>query len=167
MWLITFLPDAMVALVIYTIMIVGAGLLVASVLTRWFPVLTAYRTPLQLMGIVVFSFGVYLQGARANEAAWQQRVQELEAKVAQAEAASAQATVQIVEKVVNKTQVVREKGNEIVKYIDRYNDREVLKEIPGPERIRVEEVIKYVERCPVPAELLDAHNRAATMGEKK
>ena len=43
----------------------------------------------------------------------------------------------------------------------------VLKEIPGPERIRVEEVIKYVERCPVPAELLDAHNRAAAIGEKK
>ena len=167
MWLITFLPDAMIALVIYTIMIVGAGMLIASGLTRWFPAVTAYRTPMQVMGIVIFSFGVYLQGGRANEAVWQQRVQELEVKVAQAEAASAQATVQIVEKVVNKTQVVREKSNDIVKYIDRYNDREVLKEIPGPERIRVEEVIKYIERCPVPAELLDAHNRAATMGEKK
>jgi hypothetical protein len=157
----------MVALVIYTIMIVGAGMLIASGLTQWFPAVAAYRTPMQVIGIVIFSCGVYLQGARANEAAWQQRVQDLEVKVAQAEAASAQATVQIVEKVVNKTQVVREKGNEIVKYIDRYNDREVLKEIPGPERIRVEEVIKYIERCPVPAELLDAHNRAATMGVQK
>jgi hypothetical protein len=167
MWLITFLPDAMVALVIYTIMIAGAGLLIASGLTRWFPAVLAYRVPMQVMGIVIFSFGIYLQGGRANEAAWQQRVQDLEVKIAQAEAASAQATVQIVEKVVTKTQVVREKSNDIVKYIDRYNDREVLKEIPGPERIRVEEVIKYVERCPVPAELLDAHNRAAAIGEKK
>ena len=167
MWLITFLPDAMVALVIYTIMIAGAGLLIASGLTRWFPAVLAYRVPMQVMGIVIFSFGIYLQGGRANEAAWQQRVQDLEVKIAQAEAASAQATVQIVEKVVTKTQVVREKSNDIVKYIDRYNDREVLKEIPGPERIRVEEVIKYIERCPVPAELLDAHNRAAAMGEKK
>lgn len=167
MWLITFLPDAMVALVIYTIMIVGAGLLIVSGLTRWFPAVLAYRVPMQVMGIVIFSFGIYLQGGRANEAAWQQRVQDLEVKIAQAEAASAQATVQIVEKVVTKTQVVREKSNDIVKYIDRYNDREVLKEIPGPERIRVEEVIKYIERCPVPAELLDAHNRAAAMGEKK
>jgi hypothetical protein len=167
MWLITFLPDAMVALVIYTIMIVGAGLLIVSGLTRWFPAVLAYRTPMQVMGIVIFSFGIYLQGGRANEAVWQQRVQDLEVKIAQTEAASAQATVQIVEKVVTKTQVVREKSNNIVKYIDRYNDREVLKEIPGPERIRVEEVIKYVERCPVPAELLDAHNRAAQIGEKK
>jgi hypothetical protein len=167
MWLITFLPNAMVALVIYTIMIVGAGLLIASGLTRWFPAVLAYRVPMQVMGIVIFSFGIYLQGGRANEAEWQARVQELEVKIAQAEAASAQATVQIVEKVVTKTQVVREKSNDIVKYIDRYNDREVLKEIPGPERIRVEEVIKYVERCPVPAELLDAHNRAAQIGEKK
>jgi hypothetical protein len=154
MWLITFLPDAMVALVIYTIMIVGAGLLIVSGLTRWFPAVAAYRTPMQVMGIVIFSFGIYLQGARANEAVWQQRVQDLEAKVAKAEAASAQATVQIVEKVVNKTRVVREKAQTEIQYIDR-----VVKEN--------QEVIKYVERCPVPAELLDAHNRAATMGEKK
>ena len=154
MWLITFLPDAMVALVIYTIIIAGAGLLIASGLTRWFPVVAAYRTPMTVMGIVIFSFGIYLQGARANESVWQQRVQDLEAKVAQAEAASAQATVEIVEKVVNKTQVVREKAQTEIQFIDR-----VLKEN--------QEIIKYVERCPVPAELLDAHNRAATMGEKK
>jgi hypothetical protein len=154
MWLITFLPDAMVALVIYTIIIAGAGLLIASGLTRWFPVVSAYRTPMQVMGIVIFSFGIYLQGARANEAVWQQRVQDLEAKVARAEAASAQATVEIVEKVVSKTQVVREKAQTEIQFIDR-----VVKEN--------QEIIKYVERCPVPAELLDAHNRAATMGEKK
>jgi len=154
MWLITFLPDAMVALVIYTIMIVGAGLLVASVLTRWFPAVAAYRTPMQIMGIVIFSFGIYLQGARANEAAWQQRVQELEVKLAQAQSESAQATVQIVEKVVNKTQIVREKAKTEIQYIDR-----IVKE--------KEEVIKYIERCPVPAELLDAHNRAAIMGVQK
>ena len=143
MWLITFLPDAMVALVIYTIMIAGAGLLIASGLTRWFPAVLAYRVPMQVMGIVIFSFGIYLQGGRANEAAWQQRVQDLEVKIAQAEAASAQATVQIVEKVVTKTQVVREKSNDIVKYIDRYNDREVLKEIPGPERISLVHTVSY------------------------
>jgi hypothetical protein len=154
MWLITFLPDAMVALVIYTIIIAGAGLLIASGLTRWFPVVSAYRTPMQVMGIVIFSFGIYLQGARANEAVWQQRVQDLEAKVAKAEAASAQATVQIVEKVVNKTQVVREKAQTEIQFIDR-----VLKEN--------QEIIKYVERCPVPAELLDAHNRAARIGAQK
>jgi hypothetical protein len=154
MWLITFLPDVMVALVIYTIMIAGAGLLIASGLARWFPAVAAYRVPMQIMGIVIFSFGIYLQGGRANEAVWQQRVQDLEAKVAQAEAESAQATVKIVEKVVNKTQVVREKAQTEIQYIDR-----IVKE--------KEEIIKYVERCPVPAELLDAHNRAAAMGEKK
>ena len=154
MWLITFLPDAMVALVIYTIIIAGAGLLIVSGLTRWFPAVSAYRTPMTVMGIVIFSFGIYLQGARANEAVWQQRVQDLETKVARAEAASAQATVEIVEKVVNKTRVVREKAQTEIQFIDR-----VLKEN--------QEIIKYVERCPVPAELLDAHNRAATMGEKK
>lgn len=154
MWLITFLPDAMVALVIYTILFVGAGLLVLSGLTRWIPGVSLYRTPMQVIGIVVFSFGIYLQGGRSNEAVWQQRIKELEVKLAQAEAESSQASAKIVEKVVTKTQVVREKAKTEVQYIDR-----IVKE--------KEEVLKYVERCPVPTELIDAHNRAAQIGAQK
>jgi len=77
--------------------------------------------------------------------------------------------VKIEEKIVERTQVVKEKGDTIVKYIDRYKDREVLKEVPGPERVRVEEVIKFVENCPIPKEMVDIHNQAAELvkGEKK
>jgi hypothetical protein len=48
--------------------------------------------------------------------------------------------------------------------------------VEGPERVRVEEVIKYIENCPVPKEMLDIHNKATmptiekmkeTKGEKK
>lgn len=165
MWLITFLPDAMVAIVIYTIIITGAGLIIASLLTRWIPGVAAYRTPFQVFGAVTLMFGIYLQGGRANEAVWQSRVQELELKLAQSAADSQKKNVEVQTQVVTKTRVIREKGNDIIKYIDRYNDREILKEIPGPERVRVEEVIKYVERCPVPKEIVDAHNAAAVLNQ--
>ena len=73
----------------------------------------------------------------------------------------------------NKLNFVSSIGSEITydiiqnatKYIDRYKDREVIKTLPGEERVRVEEVIKYVENCPVPKELLDIHNNAARMNK--
>jgi hypothetical protein len=31
--------------------------------------------------------------------------------------------------------------------------------------VRIEEVIKYIEKCPVPKEIIDAHNAAALMNK--
>ena len=52
--------------------------------------------------------------------------------------------------------MVKEKGKDIIQYIDR-------------EVVKNNDVIKYVENCPVPKEIVDAHNQAAKMnqGEKK
>ena len=83
-----------------------------------------------------------------------------------AEEQAKQTNENIKTEVVEKTKVIKEKGDTIVKYIDRYKDREVLKEVPGPERVRVEEIIKYVETCPVPKEFIDAHNDAARLNKK-
>lgn len=152
MWLITFLPDTMVALVVYSIIAVGAGLIIASMLTRWIPAVAAYRTPLQVFGVVVLMFGIYLQGGRANEAEWQARVQELELKLAQAQVDSGKKNVEIQTQVVTKTRVLREKGEEIIKYIDR-------------EVVKNQEVVRYIEKCPVPKEIIDAHNAAAVLNQ--
>lgn len=152
MWLITFLPDAMVALVVYTIIAVGAGLIIASMLTRWIPGVAAYRTPLQVFGAVVLMFGIYLQGGRANEAEWQARVQELELKLAQSQVDSGKKNIEVQTQVVTKTRVLREKGEEIIRYIDR-------------EVVKNQEVIRYIEQCPVPKEIIDAHNAAAVLNQ--
>jgi hypothetical protein len=152
MWLITFLPDAMVALVVYTIIAIGAGLIIASMLTRWIPAVAAYRTPLQVFGAIVLMFGIYLQGGRANEAEWQARVQELELKLAQSQVDSSKKNVEVQTQVVTKTRVVREKGDEIIRYIDR-------------EVVKNQEVIRYIEQCPVPKEIIDAHNAAAVLNQ--
>lgn len=152
MWLITFLPDAMVALVVYTIIAIGAGLIITSMLTRWIPAVAAYRTPLQVFGAIVLMFGIYLQGGRANEAEWQARVQELELKLAQSQVDSSKKNVEVQTQVVTKTRVVREKGDEIIRYIDR-------------EVVKNQEVIRYIEQCPVPKEIIDAHNAAAVLNQ--
>jgi hypothetical protein len=69
-------------------------------------------------------------------------VQELETKVAQAETKSATTNTEIVQKIVTKTQVVRERGRDIVQYVDR-------------------EVVKFDATCVVPKEFVSTHNRAA------
>jgi 4-hydroxyphenylpyruvate dioxygenase-like putative hemolysin len=81
-------------------------------------------------------------GSIANERAWQARIKELEVKLAQAEAEGAKENIKIVEKVVVQQKIVRERGQNIVQYVDR-------------------EVVKYDTRCEIPQPFVDAHNRAA------
>jgi hypothetical protein len=152
MWLITFLPDTMVALVVYTIIAVGAGLIIVSMLTRWIPGVSGYQTPLQVFGAVALMFGIYLQGGRANEAEWQARVQQLEIQLAQAQVESGKKNIEVQTQIVTKTRLLREKGDDIIRYIDR-------------EIVKNQEVVRYIEQCPVPKEIIDAHNAAAVLNQ--
>ena len=56
------------------------------------------------------------------------------------------------EKIVRKDKIIKQKGDDIIKYIDR-------------EIVKKEEVIKYIENCPVPKDIIDAHNAAATLNK--
>jgi hypothetical protein len=76
----------------------------------------------------------------------------MEAKMAQAEAQSANKNIEIQEKIVEKTKVIREKGRDVIKYIDK-------------EVVKKEEVIKYIENCPVPKEIIDLHNQATELNK--
>ena len=167
MWIIQYLPEIVVHLIFAT----GLLGIIAGFLLGFIPSIKPYKLAIQIISLIVFTLGVYLQGALEDTKIWQKRVLELEVKVKEAESKSAEVNTVIQEKVVTKTQVVKEKAKEITKYVDRYTDREVLKEIPGPERVRVEEVIKYVERCSLPQDLVDAHNKAIdelnSAGKKK
>ena len=152
MWILSWLPDA----VIHTIFIVGAlGIFLGFVLT-FIPFVKQYKLAIQIASIFIFALGVYLEGAMADNNEWLAKVKELEARVAVAEEKSKTENVKVEEKIVEKTRVVKEKGKDIIQYIDR-------------EVVKNNEIIKYVENCPVPKEVLNIHNQAATMnrGEKK
>ena len=152
-------------------MITGIGFLglVAGFILGIIPFIKKYSIPIKVISLLLFVLGSYLEGGLANEAIWQLRVKEVEAKVAQAEAEAAKKNTELQAKLSEKKEIIKEKGDTIIKYVDRYKDREVLKEIPGPERVKVEEVIKFVENCPIPTEILELHNKAATLnkGDKK
>lgn len=172
MWLLTLLPTEFLEFIVNAVLIIGviATVLAFFVLNRlliMFPPLASYYRVIQVVSLIILCAGIYFKGGYSVEKMWRDRVAELEAQIKVAEEKASQKNVEIQERVVEKTKVVKEKGEEIVKYVDRWNTKEVVKEVAGPERVRVEEVIRYIESCPVPKELVDLHNDAAKMNKGK
>ena len=139
-----FLPDW----IFHAILIAGLIGYIGTYILRFIPFFKIYELPIQIGSILVIAIGVWFEGALSNQQAWEDKVKEVEAKVAQAEVKSAEANVEIVTQVVEKTKVIREKGKNIINYVDR----EVVKD---------REVIKFVENCPIPDIIIKTHNAAA------
>jgi flagellar biosynthesis component FlhA len=161
MWIISILPEAAIHIIF------GLGILgtVTGFVLGFVPFVKAYKLAIQIISILLLVLGVYLEGGLADNKEWQLKVKEMEAKLAQAETKASEKNIEVQEKVVEKTKVIREKGKDIIKYVDRWNTKEIIKEVEGPERIRTEEVIKYIENCPVPKEFIDLHNQATELNK--
>jgi len=148
MWLLNLMPDWFYHLIVIVSIL---GLIVASVL-KFVPFVSTYRLPIQVISALLLVFGVWMEGGIVNEAKWEARVKELEEKVKIAEEKSTEKNVEIQERVVTQTKVVKEKGRDIIQYIDR-------------EVVKKEEVVKFIENCPIPKDIIDAHNAAATLNK--
>lgn len=138
MWVLNFLPDW----IFHFLVLAGIGGLIASYLMKFIPFVYMYKTPIQLVSVVAIVGSTFMIGAAWNDQAWRDRVAEMEQKVAAAEVKSVEENVKIVTKIVKKTEVVRIKGEETIKYIDK-------------------EVVKYNDRCDIPNEFVNALNDAA------
>ena len=127
-----------------------AGILLTTVafFIKRIPIINQYRIPAQVLGIALLVAGVYWRGGYAIEQEWRERVAAVEAKVAAAEAQSREVNTKIVTKVVTKTQVIRTRGADIVKYVDREIIKYDTKFAPGGE-------------CEIPREFIKAINDAA------
>ena len=123
-WMLSLIPDSLFTWITYILMGVGAGLYVASKLVKWIPLMGQYKLPAELIGVFVLLIGTYLFGGYGVEMSWRDKVRALEEKVKAAEAKSQEVKVQIQEKIIYKTKVVKEK--ETV-YVDRI--KEIAKEI--------------------------------------
>ena len=148
MWILHFLPDALILWICNIVLLAGILLTAASFFIRRIPVINQYRIPAQVLGIALLVTGVYWRGGYAIEMEWRERVAEVEARVAAAEAKSAEENVKIVTKVVTKTQVIRTRGETITTYIDR-------------EIVRYDEKFAKGGMCEIPQEFIKAHNSAA------
>lgn len=143
-WILTLLP----VWIIHTVLGLGVlGLLVAFFVQR-IPFVNTYGYLIKIVSSLLLVLGLFLQGALSYKESTALAVAKLEAKLAKAEAQGAKVNTEIVEKIVKDTEVIRVKGKTITEYVDR-------------------EVIKYENKCPLPAEVIRAHNAAATMDTSK
>ena len=144
MFILSILPDW----VFHAITIAGILGTVAGFVLGMIPVIKTYIIPVRVISILLLSLGLYLEGGLADYKVWEARVKEVEAKLAEAEVKSAKENTKIVTKVITKTQIVRTRGEDIVRYVDR-------------------EIIKYDTKfakggmCEIPQEFIKAHNDAA------
>ena len=152
MWLLHFLPDAFLAFIVNAVLVLGVlgtilSFFVINPILRWFPPLSKYVTLAQIASLVVLTAGVYFKGGYSTEMMWRERVREMEAKVAQAEAESKEANAKLDKKSADKVKVIQGKQIIVKQYIDR-------------------EVAKYNDKCEIPKAFVDAHNQSAEAPKK-
>lgn len=139
-WILTFVPT----FVFHLALIVGLVGLFAAAFVGRVPFITQYKLPIQLVSLILLLAAVFFQGALAYKQSVAVEVAELKLRLKDAEVKSVVTNTEIVEKIVTDTQVIREKGNTITEYVDR-------------------EIVKYDNFCELPAEVINAHNMAATL----
>ena len=155
MWILHFLPDTLILWFCNLLLLTGVVLTVAGFFVHRipFPLLWQYQLPFKVLGIALLVLGVYFRGGYGVEMAWRERVAEVEARLKAAEEQSANENTRIETKTVNRTRLIRERGEEIVKYVDR-------------------EVVKYDTKfmpggiCEIPREFIKSHNDAAEVPKK-
>ena len=147
MWILHFLPDSVILWFCNSLLLAGIALTTAAFFVKNIPIINQYRVPAQVLGIVLLVLGVYFRGGLAVETEWRERVAEVQARLVEAEKASAEANTQIDTKSQKKIASVRERTTYIRQYVDR-------------------EVVKYDATCTIPQPFIRAHNDAAEAPKK-
>jgi len=100
-----------------------------------------YTLLLKISGIIGLVLAILLEGALLDNKIWQERVKEVEAKLAIAEEESKKANEQLAKKASKKVEKQKQKTIVVKQYITR-------------------EVTKYDNQCVIPKEFVKAHNDA-------
>jgi len=141
MWILQFVPDWF----FHGMFLFGIIGLIATYLLKFLsflPLVYVYKTPIQLVSIALIVIGTYMSGAAHNNDIWLTRAKKLQEKIDIAEQQSKEENVKIVEKVVKRTEYIKTRGDDIIKYVER-------------------EITKYDNQCILPKEFIDVLNRAA------
>lgn len=107
-WILSFIPDAVLNWVYWLIIFAGLTGLFAGWLGRFIPLYGKYVGILKPVGIALLVLGVWLRGGYDVEMAWRDKLKQVEAKVAIAEAESKDANTQLVKEKKKKAKIRKE-----------------------------------------------------------
>ena len=134
MWFFNFIPGTLFYLLF---LCAGVGYIVSLFLPH--PVL---QKQVKLASVAALAVSIYLLGMLYVNNWWKDKAAKLEQQVVELAAKSSETNTVIEKKYITKTEVVKVRGDDVIKYVDR-------------------EVVKYDSQCVIPPEFVSAHNRAA------
>lgn len=101
---------------------------------------------------LVLVLSSWFLGYKTNDEYYQDQIKQTKEKIEVLEQKNQELLQDLENKSIEKVRIIKEKGNTLTQYIEK----EVFVD---------KEVVKYVEVCPVlPNTIIDAHNKAVTLG---
>lgn len=143
MWAFSLIPDSVITWIINIILLIGAAGTVAGFFLRIIPFVNQYRLPVQILSIALLTLGVWLKGGESERRVWQERVRQMEERIAVAEQKAREENVRIETQLAERTAAIQAETRVIIQEVPRYITREVD------------------NRCEIPTPAIDLFNRAA------
>jgi hypothetical protein len=117
--MLNFIPDWIIHLVALGSLVL---LFISFLVSNLIPLI--YRIPAQYLALILVAGSLWLEGGLANEESWRAKVAAQQLEIARLDAASKEVTIKTVTKYIERTRVVKEKANVIVKEIPKYITKE-------------------------------------------
>lgn len=141
MWIFTVLPEW----AFHAVAIIGLLATIIGFALGTMPFIKKYALAFKITGVCLLTAGIYLEGGLSDYKEWEFKANELKAQLAEMETKMTKSDVQVIEKTVVKTVKVKEKANEVIKYVDREIVKYDTKFLPGGQ-------------CELPQEFYKAYN---------
>jgi len=125
MWLLNFIPDAIIVMAIHLVTLLGLLSLILGFTAGFIPWLRAHASVLKIVGAIILLIGVYFEGGIGVELSWRERARALEAQIEAAEQKSGESNVIVQTKYLDRVKIVKqtqevmvEKIREVEKLVD-------------------------------------------------
>ena len=118
MWLLSFIPDSILALFVHATVVAGAVLLIGgSLLGKFLGPGAQFAKPI---GLLLLLAGIYFEGGLQNEQHWRAEVERQNAEIARLNAAAQEITKEVETKYVERIKLVKGKTDVIIQKVPEY-----------------------------------------------
>lgn len=123
MWIFTVIPESIVHIIFF----IGLVGVIAGFSLGFIPFVKNHLLPIKIISLLILSLGLFLEGGLSDYKAWEHKASQLKVKIAELETKAKEVDIKIVEKVITKKQIIKEKGKDLIHYVDRevikYDDK--------------------------------------------
>lgn len=116
MWILDWLPFW----VFHLAVLLGIAGVIASLVFKFIPFISQYTLPIQVVSILVLVFGVYMEGGISSQEKWEAKVAAVKLEITQKAVVSAEISTKVLTKYITRVEIVKQKGDDIVKEVPIY-----------------------------------------------